>query len=139
MLSKRRKKHLVFAFVFIAISVAGSFLYFLPRSIIQNPAEAQIWAVSYRDAEVAMFDEKEIIRLLSEYKCRRAWKDYSPYFDYGEIQIEIDGLDSQDALHIQISENTMIFYISADRTIYEIIDEDKDLRSRIMQSIKRNQ
>lgn len=132
MLLKRLKKRLVIVFVFIAVSVTGSFLYFLPQPIIQHPEEAQIWSVSYKEARVAMFDEKEIIHLLSEYKCRRAWKDYSPYYNYGEIQIEIDGLDSNDPLHIQISENTMIFYISADRTIYEIIDEDEDLKDRIM-------
>jgi hypothetical protein len=135
MILSRHKKHFVFAIVFITVAIAGLFAYFLPHDIVHDPSDTQIEFISYSGADVAMFDEKKIIEILTEYKFKGSIIDFSPYYDYGKAKIEIDGLDSDKPMHIVIGDHVSVFYYSADKAVYEIIDNDKALKDKILRHL----
>ena len=119
--------------ILIAVIAGSSFAYFQPKPVIQDPSEASIGRVSYHGIEVSQFKQSGIIEVLSEYQYKRSFQKFSPYYDYGKIEIEIDGLASQNPLHIVVGENVSIYYVAANRTICRIIDPNKELEGKIME------
>jgi len=130
----RRRKKLIIAFACLLLFSAGLWICFSPRPIIQDPYDAQIDFVSYMGSDAAGFDETEIISLLSEYQCKRTLKSHFPY-DSSMAVMEIDGTNSKNPLHIILYEDSAIYYISADKDVFDIIDNDKALKEKLLRYI----
>lgn len=131
---RHKKTPLKVSFI-VVLALAGIlFVYYLPQPILSEPENTQITHIKYNNEQILDYDEKEMIEILSAYKCRRTIKDFAPY-ENKNIEFEIDGGDSSKPIHILLGEKTKIFYISGNKIGYQIIDKNNDLREKLRESI----
>jgi hypothetical protein len=122
-----KKKMIKFLLAVASILAIAVFLVvrYSPQPVVGDPAKAQVQSVRYHQSpEPILLDavqEKTILNLLSNYKCRRSMKSYFPFHgedaDY-ELTLHTD---TKIPWHILIGKIN-ICYVSSDQGAFEIID-----------------
>ena len=121
-----KKKFLIIAMI-LAVILSSLIIinYFSPRPIIYETTTAHLGFLKYNSSDSNVIltaeQEKQLLFVLSKYRCRRTLKDYFPYFAT-DVKYEIYlRTETENPWHILVG-NINICYIAGNHLPYEIID-----------------